>query len=55
MTEQKKDQSQKFVDAAREAEADVDEETLRRTLGKLAKAKPVDKEANSSDKERKSR
>jgi hypothetical protein len=35
----KSDQSQKFIDAAKELGADVDEETLRKSLSKLAKAK----------------
>ena len=33
------DQSQKFIDAAKDLGADVDEQTLREKLGKLAKAK----------------
>lgn len=48
-------QSQRFADAARELGADVDEETLRRTVSKIARPRPVDKEADSKDKEGKGR
>lgn len=39
--EKGKSQSDKFIDAAKDLGADVNEETLRQKLGKLAKAKPV--------------
>jgi hypothetical protein len=39
-----KTQRQRFIDAARKAEASEDEAVFRETLKRIAKAKPVEKE-----------
>lgn len=41
-------QSKKFIDAAKDLGADVDEATLREKLGKLAKAEPPSRKSEAT-------
>ena len=50
MREKEQSQSERFEEAARELGVDLDEEQLRRTLGKLAAVKEAEKpKADAND------